>query len=206
MAYPWLVSLKLMQPLYYVEPMDQSSSSLVGNGIQIAQLISQGIYKGLKLNQQQAFATVSTAFGSMTSTGGSLADEPQSISLEESDEESDLLILPPAELLDSRAAKEKAELASKGSLANRQPPSMRRQSSYGSMDGNSDSSSPRRVNRRSEMINQGRSRPLSEPVGRLDSDWLGPGQLGPKESSTKSLRNEEDPNSSLIESSCSAPC
>ena len=159
----------------------------------------------LKLNQQQAFATGSTAFGSMTSTGGSLADEPQSISLEESDEESDLLILPPAELLDSRAAKEKAELASKGSLANRQPPSMRRQSSYGSMDGNSDSSSPRRVNRRSEMINQGRSRPLSEPVGRLDSDWLGPSQLGPKESSTKSLRNEEDPNSSLIESSCSAP-
>lgn len=45
--------------------------------------------------------------------------------------------VPQTELLDISAAKAKAELASKGSLANRQPPSIKKQSSNGSMDANS---------------------------------------------------------------------
>ncbi|XP_067122648.1 neurabin-1-like isoform X2 [Centruroides vittatus] len=42
--------------------------------------------------------------------------------------------VPQTELLDISAAKAKAELASKGSLANRQPPSLKKQSSNGSME------------------------------------------------------------------------
>ncbi|CAG2179450.1 unnamed protein product, partial [Oppiella nova] len=54
------------------------------------------------------------------------------------------LSLSQTELLDSSAAKQKAGLASKGSLANRQPPSMRRHSSTGSVKVSSDCDSPRR--------------------------------------------------------------
>ncbi|CAG2104310.1 unnamed protein product [Medioppia subpectinata] len=54
------------------------------------------------------------------------------------------LNLSQTELLDSSAAKQKAGLASKGSLANRQPPSMRRHSSTGSVEVSSDGDSPRR--------------------------------------------------------------
>ena len=54
------------------------------------------------------------------------------------------LSLSQTELLDSSAAKQKAELASRGSLANRQPPSMRRHSSTGSVEVVSDGDSPRR--------------------------------------------------------------
>lgn len=48
------------------------------------------------------------------------------------------------DLLETKAAKEKAELASKGSLANRQPPSLKRNSSNGSMDQFCDTESPKR--------------------------------------------------------------
>ena len=54
------------------------------------------------------------------------------------------LSLSQTELLDSTAAKQKAELASRGSLANRQPPSMRRHSSTGSVEVSGDGDSPRR--------------------------------------------------------------
>lgn len=49
-------------------------------------------------------------------------------------QESDLSRLNPAQLLDSSAAKQKADLVNRGSLANRQPPSMRRQSSSSSVE------------------------------------------------------------------------
>ncbi|XP_074599559.1 uncharacterized protein LOC141853934 [Brevipalpus obovatus] len=66
------------------------------------------------------------------------SDDPTSISL--SEEEDYLLILPHSELLDSKAAKEKVELVNKGSLANRQPPSMtRRQSSSSSIEASPES-------------------------------------------------------------------
>ena len=49
------------------------------------------------------------------------------------------------QLLDSTAAKQKAELASRGSLANRQPPSMKRQSSCSSVDAlHEETGSPRK--------------------------------------------------------------
>ena len=54
------------------------------------------------------------------------------------------LSLSQTELLDSTAAKQKAELASRGSLANRQPPSMRRHSSTGSVEVAGEGDSPRR--------------------------------------------------------------
>lgn len=59
--------------------------------------------------------------------------------------ETDLSRLSSPQLLDSSVAKQKADLVNRGSLANRQPPSMRRQSSSSSVEcGLEDLSSPRK--------------------------------------------------------------
>lgn len=71
------------------------------------------------------------------------------------------------ELLDSSAAKQKAGLASQGSLANRQPPTMRRQSSASSVEMMSESDSPRhRI-----ISDSPAKRPLSEPNRQGSSEW-----------------------------------
>jgi neurabin len=60
-------------------------------------------------------------------------------------QESDLSRLNASQLLDSSVAKQKADLVSRGSLAHRQPPSMRRQSSSSSVEcALDDASSPRK--------------------------------------------------------------
>lgn len=85
-------------------------------------------------------------------------------------------------LLDSSAAKTKAVLASRGSLAHRQPPSLRRQSSGSSIDNICDSdSSPFRTSTG--------KRPLSEPNHR-DCDPPDSLPLNPSANGSSSMSNE----------------
>ena len=77
-------------------------------------------------------------------------------------DESDLSKINSSQLLDSSVAKQKADLVSRGSLANRQPPSMRRQSSSSSVDCNladDAASSPRKSLPASPC-----RRPISDPI------------------------------------------
>ena len=80
------------------------------------------------------------------------------LALNTNTESSQELNIAQVELLDSSAAKQKAGLASQGSLANRQPPSIRRQSSCSSVEMASESDSPHRTANSSPS-----KRPLSEP-------------------------------------------
>ena len=66
-----------------------------------------------------------------------------------------------AQLLDSTVAKQKAELVSRGSLSQRQPPTLRRQSSSSSTDVLVDAESPRKY---LSSVSSPSKRPLSEPA------------------------------------------
>ncbi len=112
------------------------------------------------------------------------------------------LTLNQTELLDSSAAKQKAELASKGSLANRQPPSaMRRHSSTGSVEVSSEGDSPKRnliSYAKCEVENVVKSDPTSPAIER-------PSNLMPNQLYLPIVDKNETQNNKRVSTASSSP-
>lgn len=112
--------------------------------------------------------SVDPNFDSTITNDSILNNQYSSLSPEESDEDNLQLTLSSAELLDSKLAKDKAKLVSKGSLANRQPPSIKRQTSGSSVEGSSESASPRESNE--PLMSSKQSNVVSKPPASIKNE------------------------------------